>query len=306
MEPLEIYVLNVGQADTSIIRTPLHNIIIIDAVKPKKVRNLLDKIKPGGEISHLIVTHPHDDHYGAVQSMLKHYDVQKVTLSPFWYYREEKPGYNVIINKVLEKKIPVGFLSGYERNYPDGGEFKDLKNRPCLELLGPPNDILEDVVDSEAFNENHLSIIARLTYGKFSMVFAADAQMENWAHYDREGMLEEKSDVLKAAHHGSQRGTQWERLERLSPKQVIVSSDPESGHNLPDLIGSVTFLEYARKQNHRVALTSETGTIKIVVQKPTGRYKVMSYREAPEDNILPGQETALPPTDWSSIVKSKV
>ena len=39
----------------------------------KKVRNILDSIKPEGEISHLIVTHAHLDHYEAVQSLLEHY-----------------------------------------------------------------------------------------------------------------------------------------------------------------------------------------------------------------------------------------
>ena len=58
MGALEIYVLNVGQADAAIIRTPDDNIIIIDAYNPAKVKYVLDQIAPGGEISHLIVTHP--------------------------------------------------------------------------------------------------------------------------------------------------------------------------------------------------------------------------------------------------------
>jgi len=38
MGALEIYVLNVGQADAAIIRTPGDNIIIIDAYNPAKVK----------------------------------------------------------------------------------------------------------------------------------------------------------------------------------------------------------------------------------------------------------------------------
>jgi competence protein ComEC len=307
MEPLEIYVLNVGQADTSIIRTPLNNIIVIDAVQPTKIRNVLDEFQSECKISHLIVTHPHLDHYAAVQSLLEHYHVQMVTLSPFWHMREEKAGYHAIINSLLAKNIRVDFLSGYKRNYPDGGEYKDLNSPPCLELLGPPNDILKELYDSDVFNPNHLSIIARLTYGEFSMVFAADAQMENWAHYDREGMLEEKCSVLKASHHGSKRGTQWERLERLSPGYVIVSSDPRGQHNLPDLIGSTTFLEYAWEPDREVALTSETGTIRIAVFEPAScDYEMSCYREGPEDTIFPGTERVLPQTDWSAIVKDRI
>jgi beta-lactamase superfamily II metal-dependent hydrolase len=167
--------------------------------------------------------------------------------------------------------------------------------------------VLEALDESHELNPNHLSIIARLRHGAFSMVFAADAQMENWSHYDREGMLDKKCTVLKAAHHGSRRGSQWERLERLSPKLVIVSSDPGRGHELPDLIGSVIFLEYDRAQHHAVALTRETGTIKVVVDNPlSGGYQAVSYRDGPTDDVFSQPEAPLLPTDWSSIVVSRI
>jgi competence protein ComEC len=307
MSALEIYALNVGQADAAIIKTPDDNIIIIDAYRPGKMAYLLDQIAPGGEVSHLIVTHPHRDHYLAASRLLTDYHVRKVTVPPFWHYAG-KPGYHAVINRIQGEQIPLRFLAGYERNYPDGGSYPDFSKELRLELLGPPNDILKVLQDSDAFNPNHLSIITRLTYGQFSMVFAGDAQMENWAYYDREGMLDEKCDVLKAAHHGSSRGTQWERLEKLSPKLVIVSSDPGSGHHLPDLIGSATFLEYDDTQYRRqVALTANTGTIKIVVDAPqTGRFDAVCYGDQPGDDAIAGPERPLPTTNWSAIVRSKI
>ena len=81
MASLDIYLLNVGQADTSIIKTPAGHVIIIDAVNPKKVRNVLETIRPDGEIAHLVVTHPHNDHYSAVPSLLKNFRVRRVTLA---------------------------------------------------------------------------------------------------------------------------------------------------------------------------------------------------------------------------------
>ena len=306
MADLEIYVLNVGQADTTIIRTPGDNVIVVDAVRPRKVKQVLNEIKPGGPISHLIVTHPHLDHYSAVSSLLSTFPVDKVTLAPFWY-EPGTAGYHRIINKIQEQGIPVRFLSGYERFYPDGGTYPAYENRPYVELLGPPNHILEGLRKSHELTPNHLSIIARLTFVKFSMVFAADAQMENWAHYDQEGMLEENCDVLKAAHHGSRRGSQWERLERLGPGLVIVSSDPGRGHELPDLIGSVIFLEYDRDKNHTVALTRDTGTIKIVVDNPkSGRYTPFCYEEEVDDAVPLGSEGPLCRTDWTAVVMGRI
>ena len=306
MAALEIYLLNVGQADTSIIKTPEGNVIVIDAVKPKKVRNVLDEINPGGVVTHLVVTHPHNDHYSGVSSLLNHYDVRRVTLPPFWH-EPGSSGYHQIINKLIELDIPTRFLAGYERVYPDGGTFPNFEGQLEMEFLGPSNSTLEELAENNVLTPNHLSIITRLRYGKFCTVFAGDAQMENWDRFDQEGMLEEKCDVLRSSHHGSRRGTQWERVEKLSPSLVVVSSDPESGHHLPDLIGSVIFLEYDKSAGQTVALTRDTGSIKITVDDPdSNKREIVAYGETAKEDIFPRPEIALPPTDWRAIVKHRI
>lgn len=306
MSSLDIYLLNVGQADTSIIRTPAGNIIVIDAVRPSKVRNVLNAIRPDGVISHLIVTHPHNDHYSAVPSLLSNFQVQRVTLAPFWH-EPGPPGYHDIINEIIRQHLPVHFLSGYQRSYPDGGTYPNYEGQPELEMLGPSNAALEELWESGVLNPNHLSIITRLTYGHFSIVFAADAQMENWHYYDQEGMLEHKIDVLRAAHHGSKNGSQWERLERLEPKLVVVSSDATGRHDLPDLVGSAVFLEYDRIADRAVVLTRDAGTIKIEVsESQTQMRRIVAFGDGPNDDVFPRPETRLPPTDWKDLLEHRI
>jgi competence protein ComEC len=305
MSALEIYVVNVGQADTSVIRTPAGNIIVIDAYRPDKLADLLGQLVPaGGRIAHLILTHPHSDHYGGAGKLLASYQVERVTLAPFWF-EPGTAGYHAIINSIQAKGIAVRFLSGYERTYPDGGTYPDFAGAPYLELVGPPNDILEELSEQKALTPNHLSIITRLTYGKFSMVFAADAQMENWAHYDREGMLQ-PCDVLKAAHHGSRRGSQWERVERLGPRLVVVSSDPEDRHHLPDLLGGALFMEYGKDAGRTAALTVDSGTIRITVDGPKKAFKVACYGEGPDQKVAVASAQPLIPTDWGQLVRSRL
>jgi competence protein ComEC len=306
MASLDIYLLNVGQADTSIIKTPAGNVIIIDAVRPKKVKDLLNRIRPDGKIAHLIVTHPHNDHYSAVPSLLKNFQVQRVTLAPFWH-EPGSPGYHDIINEIIRLDIPVQFLSGYQRIYPDGGSYPNYEGKPDLELLGPSNAALEELWESDVLNPNHLSIITRLTYGQFSMVFAADAQMENWWHYDQEGMLEDQIDVLRAAHHGSKNGSQWERLERLAPKLVVVSSDIGGRHDLPDLVGSAVFLEYEKVNERPVVMTHDTGTIKIEVADPDSHTRrIVAYGDQPNQNVFSEQEAQLVKTDWRELLERRM
>ena len=306
MAPLAIYLLNVGQADTSVIQTPAGNIIVIDAVSPKKLTDLLNQLRPDGEIAQLIITHPHDDHYRGADSLLDKFHVQRVTLAPFWQ-EPGPPGYHAIINRLSELGVPTRFLCGYERLYPDGGAYPDYEDSPLLELLGPSNNTLDELARSNTLDPNHLSIISRLCYGKFSMVFAADAQMENWQHYDEEGLLEKKCTILRAAHHGSKRGSQWERIERLSPSLVVVSSDPNGEHDLPDLVGSVIFQEFSQSADQSAVLTYDTGTILIEVPDPASSQRtVTAYCDSPDDPVCSGEPGPLPETDWTALVEARL
>ena len=311
---LQIYCLNVGQGDTTIILTPKNHVILIDAVNPRKITALLNQLglSNGDTIQHIVVTHPHNDHYSAVEPLLNIFDVREVTLTSLRKYKENKPGYIGIINLALRKGIPTSFLSGYRVVFPDGSPFEESSSMK-LELLGPSNQFVEDLSQSKDLGINHYSILARIEIGKsrkFRMIVSGDAQMENWAHFDREQMLNASCTVLRSAHHGSANGTQYERFGRLRPKVVIVSSDPDGKDKLPDLIGCATMLRYASESsNPLVALTRDTGTILIRVT-PSGSRRLFCYRDEAKDNVDLAKREALKhdtnPTRWDELLKTKI
>jgi competence protein ComEC len=304
-----VFCLNVGQADTTIVATPKGKLLIIDAVKPNKLVRLLSDlgVDSNDHIDHLVVTHPHYDHYSAVQRLVNNYEIDHITLSSLWQYNEDKPGYNNIINMIDDNGITVSFLSGYSQHYPDDTPFRD-PHTPCLELLGPSNRIIEDLQQAYKLNTNHRSVMVRLNWQGFTMVIAADAQMENWAHFDAEQMLDCPCDVLRTAHHGSSRGTQFERLERLAPEYVVVSSNPDVDDHLPDLVGCATFVKYAKKSSQPVVvLTHKTGTIKMDIDA-SGNYTTYMYGEDVYKSI--DLQAAQPLTShneyWGSLLNSRI
>jgi competence protein ComEC len=287
---LHIYFLNAGQADSTVIITPKGKIVIIDAMKPKKLKKLLEDKgnNIGDSIEHLIITHPHDDHYGAANFLTENRKILQATFAPFWNEGGMgAPAYMAIMASLYKQDTKVIFQSGYSRWYPEDvltqphlpNEKPEIDpKQPCLEILGPTNQIIRNLEESDIFDVNHLSLMCRFTWNNFSVLICGDAQMENWNSFDDEHLMEEKCTILRTAHHGSKNGTQWERLKRLSPSMVIISSHPEISDKLPDLPATAVFTEFEKKESGFATITKDTGTIHVKVS-PSGRKTIEMYKE---------------------------
>ena len=315
---LHVYMVNVGQGDCTIIVSPAGNVIVIDAMRPGKVVRLLNDLGLDGTIEHLVITHPHDDHFGGANRLAQEFDIGEATLAPFWHeFGMGPPTYQALVGRLDERNTNVAFLAGYTRWYPDGalrtppGTDDPVVDHdaPVLEMLGPTNALVEELEDSNTFNTNHLTIMSRLTWRRFRMVSAGDAQMENWRFFDSERMMEEKCNVLRAAHHGSKNGTQWERVDRLDPSRVIVSSDPDGQHHIPDLTGAAIFATFDEMNSRGAWLTRDTGTVHLRVT-PGGNRRFESFGDTPTGavDLTAGADLAPSshPTDWPALVARRV
>ncbi|MFN2198760.1 MAG: ComEC/Rec2 family competence protein [Anaerolineales bacterium] len=312
-----IYCLNVGQGDTTVVITPGNRVMIFDATRGSKILRLLDDLglTSTDSLQHMVISHPHHDHYSGAEPLLNAFQtVRGLTLSSMRRVTDTTPSYNNIINTAVSKDVPLTFLSGYTQLYPDANPVAD-PDTLVVELLGPSNQFIDDLFEANTLNTNHYTIIARLNWQGFRMIIAGDAQMESWGYFDREKMMSASCSVLRAAHHGSANGTQFERVDRLSPELVVVSSDPHGKDDIPDLIGSAAFLRYAgRSSNPRVALTDnldavKTGTIKIEVA-PSGRFEVLRYGDRKDQNVNLANAAPLTfannPTDWHALTVGKI
>ncbi len=314
---LHVYMLSVGQGDTTIIVSPEGRVIVIDAIRPAKVRNLLGQLGIDGNIEHLIVTHPHSDHYSGCNNLAEKLNIDKATLAPFWHTFGMGPlTYRRLVGRLEDQGTTINFLSGYSRWYPDDITTSSSvdnpevdPDKPFLEFLGPTNDLIRCLEDANVFVTNHLSIMCRLTWRNFRMIIGGDAQMENWAYFDRERLLEDKCQVLRAAHHGSKNGTQWERIDRLNPSTIIISSDPKVEDELPDLCGSSIFAKFDSFDDKFASITSDTGTIYLrIASNGDKRFRMMG--DSPTQNVNLQNYTTLSetsnPTNWLSLLQSRV
>lgn len=206
---LKIRMLDIGQGDAFLLEKDGKFVLIDsgDVEHREALTRLLQKYKVK-ELSKVIITHPHADHLGGMNAVFKNFKVDAL-------YDDGMPAgtgtYKNYLTMIKSKKIPYKTLkAGDDLTFFDGVKFK---------VLGPVKKIKDQKGNSD-FNNN--SIVGRLTYGKFSMMFTGDAEKEEEASILQKGGTF-KSDVLKAGHHGSRTSTSPAWLKAVAPKEAFIS-----------------------------------------------------------------------------------
>ncbi len=322
---LHIFVINVGQGDTTIIVTPGGSVTIIDAIRPNKLVQFLtnSSINGGldldGTIEHLVVTHPHTDHFRGANRLANEFTIRRATFAPSWHVFGLGPTtYQGLVSNLEQGGTIISFLSGYSREYPDNllvvppGTQDPVVDEDAvfIELLGPTNALIRSLENARNFNTNHLTIMGVINWRNARMIIAADAQMENWASFREEGLMERSCQILRSAHHGSKNGTQWELIDRIDPSYLLISTDPDGRNRLPDLASAGVFTTFDNGDARRSAvMTVDSGTIHIQSNNG-GRFSLEFCGESVDDFINLTNMTRLThannPSDLLNLLNSRI
>lgn len=240
---LTVRMLDIGQGDAFLLEKDGKFVMIDtgDIEHRDQIVALLHKYKVK-EISKIIITHPHADHLGGMNAIFKNFKVDAI-------YDDGMPAdtgsYKNYLKQIKANKIPYHVLkAGDEVDFFDGVKYN---------VLGPVK-VIKDQKGNSDFNNN--SVVGRLTYGKFSMMFTGDAEKEEEKTIlDKGGTL--KSDVLKVGHHGSRTSTSPAFLKAVSPKDAFISCGQGNDYGHPHKV-TLDKLEKAKVHVYR---TDRNGTV---------------------------------------------
>lgn len=239
---ISVYFLDVGQGDASYIKNNSGEDILIDGGPDNSVLNQLDKVMnfSDREINLVILSHPHADHLTGLVEVLKRFKVDEV-----WETGVDYPSatYDEWHNQIAQKNIPLKSVQA--------GESKSFENLK-IEILYPLSSLENKTID----NLNNSSIVNRLDYGDFSVLFTGDAEKET-----QEKILDKNifADVLKVAHHGSENGLWQSFLETVRPSIAIISVGKDNKYGHPHQ----SVLNMLKQKAVRVYRTDQNGTIEI-------------------------------------------
>lgn len=212
---LQVYFLDVGQGDSSVILFK-DKVILIDAGEVDQGERVVGYLQDLGvtRIDLLVATHPHSDHIGGMQAVLARFPVGKVLDSGL---PSTSSLYEKFLDTVDRKNIPVLVA--------EQGQTIDLDPSLSILVLSPPKERLEGDLNAN-------SIVLKVSYGTTRFLFTGDA-----GTVAEQALLKTiyspQAGVLKVAHHGSADATSAAFLSRVHPTIAVISLAADNPYGYP-------------------------------------------------------------------------
>lgn len=255
-----VTMLDVGQAEAFLIETASQN-ILIDTGSVESRQSLLSQLDAAGitRFEKIILTHPHEDHIGGVRAVLDNYDVDEiidngyVSTSPL--YRDYRRANVTFTAATAGDVINLGIAT-----------FK---------VFAPSESLT-------TYKINDRSIVGKLIYGDFSIMFTGDAEkrLETWLSNTYAAQLQ--STILKASHHGSKTSSVEDFVFRVSPSYVLISAGKDNAYGHPHKRPLRTYREcYVLPEN--IFCTAFNGSVRIETDGKNYLIIPMTARDWVED-----------------------
>ena len=261
---LTISMLDIGQGDAVLIQTGAKNILIDtgddkyyeDGKKGKENTQLLSELQKLkiDHIDTLVMTHAHADHIGKADKVIAQYGVKELV-------------YNGIpsTSKYFINALKAAKANGTQLVKVKAGDVLDFGNGVSFEIVAPSQSLIDEdtaaIKAKKKVDVNNESVVGRLTFGNFAMLFTGDAEgpveKDMVASYGKKL----KCQVLKAGHHGSKTSSTAEFLKLVQPESVVMSLGVNNQYGHPH----EALLNRLQKQGVKnIYRTDANGTITIV------------------------------------------
>ena len=216
---IEVHVIDVGQADATLLRTDEETMLIDSGDWRDDGETVLEYLDSRGvdRIDHLVSTHAHADHIGGHEAVIDHYET-------------ERDGVGAVYDSGVTHTSQT-----YER-YLDAVERHDVRlfevrSGDEIPLEGAAATVLSPAPPvGDDLHENGASV--SVAVGETSFLFTGDAERATESRLlERHGDRLD-ADVYQAGHHGSNTSSGPAFLDAVDPAVAVVSSgyDSQFGH----------------------------------------------------------------------------
>jgi competence protein ComEC len=211
-ERLTVIAFDVDQADCIYIHTPQDENILVDTANNSDGQEISNQLYNLGvkQIDYLFLTHPHADHIGGADDIIKNFDIGKIYMPKVYH---DTQTYMDVLNAAKNKGIKI----------QEAKPQIITLNACTINMLAPIKEGYDDL--------NAYSIVFKLTYKDFDMLFTGDLPKQE------EGELlncDLQADILKVAHHGSNDSTSENFLRQVGCEYAVISVGEDNSYGHPN------------------------------------------------------------------------
>lgn len=243
---LYLHMINCGQGDCFLLEIN-HQFALIDCGdNPNYVINYLNNLHVT-ELQFVVATHPHDDHIGALESVIDNFKCNRIYAPKTYADVQVGEWYINLWEKIRKNKI----------------EVVNPKENDKFTLGDVEFNVIEQFTPKEAdYTVNNYSTVIKCSYGKNDILFVGDAEKE--VEYQ---MLKEEDniqvEILKVGHHGSSSSTTQKFLDAVSPKYALISCGVGNQFHHP----TEKVMNRLQEKGVSVYRTDENGDVKVTITK---------------------------------------
>ncbi len=227
---LNVFMIDVGQGDSFLIKFPDGETALIDAGNVTSFfdngeRIIIPLLKQLGIdiIDYGFVSHIDSDHYAGFVSLIEKGKIRKIF--------KPQPERNVRKDILFENYLRTHYV-----------DVEYYSNR-IIRAGNTDIFILNDnMTKSEMVSSNNQSGILKIRFGENSFLFTGDLEKKGESHYVELYGNFLDSDVLKIGHHGSKTSSSSAFLKEVSPRISLISCGIKNKYNnpSPEVLGSLT------------------------------------------------------------------
>ncbi|MCI9087569.1 MAG: MBL fold metallo-hydrolase [Clostridia bacterium] len=242
---LKVYFFDVGQADSILIMNE-EQTMLIDAGNNDDGEMLVKNLEILGitKIDYLVGTHPHEDHIGGMDNIIKNFEIGTIYMPKV---QTNTKTFEDVLDAVREKELTI--------STPKVKDTFKVGKAECQVLA----------VDNKAKNLNITSIVIQMQFDDMTYLFTGDSEKEV-----EEKILKANKDIkvniLKVGHHGSDTSSSEKFIQTLVPEISVISVGRDNSYGHPNQ----EVVERLEEVGSKIYRTDEVGNVFIEQRKNRG------------------------------------
>lgn len=200
-ELLKVNYIDVGQGDSIFIELPNGETMLIDAGERNQGNKVISYIDALGysKIDYVVGTHPHTDHIGGLEAIIKNYDIGKIYMPK---KQSNSKTFINLLNTIKDKGLKINTA------------------KAKVSIIDSENLDVDLIAPTKEYNDaNNNSAVVKITYINRCFLFMGDAEIES----EKSITDNIECDVVKIGHHGSDTSSSDSFVKKTKAKYAVIS-----------------------------------------------------------------------------------